>query len=79
MTVETQKISNEFATVEISVVNTSKGKRVKLRSPKLGHEILLDPLEIESLTWQDPGMFSELLSTPFGPEEGDVHMHGHDH
>lgn len=73
-----ERISNEFATVDISIVETGKGKRVKLHSPKLGHTILLDPLEVESLTWQDHSIFSEMLKTPFGPEhEEDIHGHGH--
>ena len=35
----------------------------------LGPEILLCPLELEALTWQDHDLFSRLLQTPHGPED----------
>jgi hypothetical protein len=61
------KVSNEFATVELSKVDTKNGERVRIRSPKLDYEINLDPLELESLTWQHPDVFTMFLETPFGP------------
>lgn len=61
------KVSNEFATVELSKVDTKNGERVRIRSPKLDYEIELDPLELESLTWQHPDVFTMFLETPFGP------------
>jgi len=36
--------------------------------PASGRSILLCPLELEALTWQDHGLFSRLLQTPHGPE-----------
>ncbi len=62
-------ISNEFTTVRVRKVLTRNGERLEIASPKLGHEILLDPLELECLTWQDTAFFSSLLATPYGPED----------
>jgi hypothetical protein len=62
-------ISNEFTTVRVRTVNTRNGERLEIESTKLGRSIQLDPLELESLTWWDARKFSELLETPYGPEE----------
>ena len=40
------------------------------RNPASGRSILLCPLELEALTWQDHELFSRLLRTPHGPEDG---------
>jgi hypothetical protein len=63
------ELSNEYATVELYEVRTQNGVRLELISPKLHHRIVLDPLELESLSWQEKDIFSEFLSTPFGPED----------
>ncbi|GBD13404.1 hypothetical protein HRbin24_01432 [bacterium HR24] len=60
-------IANEFATVIVRKVHTRNGVRLEIASPKLGHSIRLDPLELESLTWQTTETFSRFLETPFGP------------
>ncbi|MGH3326406.1 MAG: dihydrodiol dehydrogenase [Streptomycetales bacterium] len=62
-------LANEFSEVVVSKVGTRNGVRLRIREDKAGREILLCPLELESLTWQTPDTFSRLLSTPFGPEE----------
>jgi len=62
-------LSNEFATVELRIVDTEKGKRLEITAPKLGYRTQLDPIELESLTWQDKAVFSEFLREPFGPED----------
>ncbi len=62
-------ISNEFTTVMVRKELTRNGERLRIRSPKLGHDILVDPLELESLTWQDATLFSRLLETPYGPDD----------
>ncbi len=61
------EIANEFASVVVTKVRTRNGERIKISSPKLDREILLCPLECESLTWQTPATFSGFLATPFGP------------
>lgn len=65
---EPMVLSNEYAEVRVSKVLTRNGVRLRIQEAKGGREILLCPLELESLTWQSPEMFSRLLSTPYGPE-----------
>jgi hypothetical protein len=62
-------IGNEFADVVVSKVHTRNGMRLSIKAPKLDREILLCPLELESLTWQTPEVFTGFLATPFGPED----------
>jgi hypothetical protein len=59
-------IANEFAYVLVQKVKTRNGIRLEVSSPRLGFKILLDPLELESLTWQRKDVFSRFLETPFG-------------
>jgi hypothetical protein len=62
-------IGNEFSEVHVSMVTTRNGVRLRIRNAKSAQEILLCPLELESLTWQSPDLFTRLLATPYGPEE----------
>jgi hypothetical protein len=62
-------ITNEFTSVKVRKRYTRNGERLEIVSAKLGHAIRLDPLELESLTWQDAATFSRLLETPYGPEQ----------
>lgn len=62
-------ISNEFTSIKVRKVLTRNGQRLEIVSPRLGFRILLDPLELESLTWQTEETFSRLLETPYGPDE----------
>lgn len=61
------QIGNEFTLVQVREVQTRNGERLEISSPRLGYSIRLDPLELESLTWQPTEMFSKLLADPFGP------------
>jgi hypothetical protein len=63
------QIVNEFAQVEIQKVKTKKGERLEIRSPKLGYSIRLDAIDLESLSWQEPEKFDELLEEPYGPSD----------
>jgi hypothetical protein len=63
-------LANEFAEVHLSLVRTHNGARLRIRDPKGGRSVDLCPVELESLTWQTPEVFSGFLATPFGPEEG---------
>ena len=63
------EIANEFATVTVRRVETRNGVRLRIESPRLQRSIDLDPLELESLTWQSHDLFSRLLAHPFGPED----------
>lgn len=63
-------LANEFAEVHVSLVRTRNGVRLRIRDPKGDRSVDLCPVELESLTWQPPEVFSGFLRTPFGPEEG---------
>lgn len=63
------QIANEFTTVRVRKVRTRNGERLEIISAKMGTSVLLDPLELESLTWQTPETFSRLLEHPYGPED----------
>ena len=63
------EIANEFAAVVVTRVETRNGVRLRIESPRLGRSIDLDPLELESLTWQSHDLFTGLLAEPYGPDE----------
>jgi len=62
------ELANEYAMVTVRKVSTGNGVRLEIVSPRLGRGIRLDPVELETLTWQSHETFSEFLQTPFGPE-----------
>ena len=43
--------------------------RLRIESARLGRSIDLDPLELETLTWQTHDLFTGFLADPFGPED----------
>ena len=49
-------------------VRTRNGTRLRISVPSSGRQIMLCPLELEALAWQDHELFSALLKTPHGPE-----------
>jgi hypothetical protein len=59
-------LSNEFTTVRVRKVLTRNGERLEIEAPKSGTVIQLDPIELESLTWQEPEVFSEFQANPPG-------------
>jgi hypothetical protein len=60
-------IANEFAEVRVVRIDTRNGSRLLIESPKSGQWVSLDPLELESLTWQNTATFSAMIGNPFGP------------
>jgi hypothetical protein len=62
------RLGNEFSEVVVEPVRTRNGVRLRISVPASGHQILLCPLELEALTWQDHEFFARLLATPDGPE-----------
>ena len=62
------KLGNEFTEVVVERVQTRNGARLRISVPSSGHQILLCPLELEALTWQDHELFTSLLAKP--EEEG---------
>lgn len=62
------RVRNEFAMVELVVVNGHTGDRVVVRDVEVGTEIELDPLELEALTRVGHESFGPLIVDRF-PEE----------
>lgn len=65
------ELVNEFASVTVEEVETRNGSRLRIWSSRLQREILLCPVELEALTWQDHDLFTSFLAQPFGPEDAD--------
>ena len=63
------EVANEFAAVTVTRVETRNGVRLRIESARLQRAIDLDPLELESLTWQSHNLFTGFLAEPFGPED----------
>ncbi|SDW57930.1 hypothetical protein [Paenibacillus sp. CF384] len=61
------RIANEFASVTVRKIRTRNGERLEIVSNGLGLQVSLDPLSLESLTWQHADMYSSLLQTPLEP------------
>ena len=66
---EPVELANEFASVTVTVMDTRHGVRLRIESPRRGRAIDLDPLELETLTWQTHDLFSALLADPYGPAD----------
>lgn len=66
MTGDPIRLGNEFTEVVVERVQTRNGARLRIFVPSSGRSILLCPLELEALTWQDHGLFSRLLAAPPG-------------
>lgn len=64
---EPLRIANEFSEIVVTRVETRNGTRLLIDSPKSGQWIALDPLELESLTWQTVHTFSAMISSPYEP------------
>ena len=63
------RLGNEFTEVVVERVRTRNGARLRISVPSSGRQIMLCPLELEALTWQDHELFTALLQTPNGPED----------
>lgn len=63
------RLANEFTEVVVERVRTRNGTRLRISVPSSGRQIMLCPLELEALAWQDHELFSALLKTPHGPED----------
>jgi len=61
------ELGDERAVVHVQPVRTRNGMRLKIRSPRLRHEVRLDPIALESLTWQGPETFRRLREDPDRP------------
>lgn len=64
------EISNKNAVVLVRKVRTRNGVRLEIYSPETDRRVYLDPLLIESLSWQTAETFSDTLQDP--PENSDT-------
>ncbi|MFF4806345.1 dihydrodiol dehydrogenase [Streptomyces sp. NPDC001351] len=60
------QVSNEFADVRVRKVHTRNGERLEIHAHRRGYRILLDAVELESLTWQTAETFSGFLRGSVG-------------
>ncbi|AII10985.1 hypothetical protein [Rhodococcus opacus] len=60
-------IANEFAEVMVRKVETRNGVRLLIQSAKSGQWVSVDPLELESLTWQNEKTFAAMVGNMFAP------------
>ena len=58
------EISNKNAVVLVRKVRTRNGVRLEIYSPETDRRVYLDPLLIESLSWQTAETFSDTLQDP---------------
>lgn len=63
-------IGNEFSVVNVRKVMTRNGERLELTVPKREYRILLDAMQLEIISAQNPEKFSELFSRQLGSDEG---------
>jgi len=61
---EYTEISNASATARLRKVRTGNGVRLEIHSPETEKRVYLDPLNIESLSWQTPETFASTLEAP---------------
>jgi hypothetical protein len=67
------EISNKNAVVLVRKVRTRNGVRLEVYSPETDRRVYLDPLLIESLSWQTAETFSDTLQDPpENPHTGEV-------
>lgn len=60
-------IANEFADVVVRRVRTRNGVRLEIFSPRRGTRVLLDAVELDCLSYQQPEAFTAMLErTPGG-------------
>lgn len=60
-------LSDERATVELRRADTRNGMRLEINPPRLRRSIRLDPVALESLTWQTPETLSAFLEARRAP------------
>jgi hypothetical protein len=61
---EYTEISNDAAIARVRKVRTGNGVRLEIHAPEKDRRVYLDPLNIESLSWQTPQTFTDTLEDP---------------
>lgn len=62
-------IANEFTGVRVRKVITRHGERLELSTPKFGHRVLLDAMQLEIISTLTPEKFNELFARNLGSYE----------
>lgn len=62
-------IGNEFTGVQVRKVWTRQGERLELTVPRTGRRILLDAMQLEIITAQEPSRFTELFAVQLDANE----------
>jgi hypothetical protein len=55
-------IANEFADVVVRKVETRNGMRLDIWSPRRGSRVQLDAVALDCLSYQEPGLISQLIA-----------------
>jgi hypothetical protein len=66
-------LASEFASVSVAIDTTGNGPRLRITNQQNGAAILLDPLELASLTWLDHerlGPFLDPSQTGWSSNQG---------
>ncbi|MBN9747995.1 hypothetical protein DMP23_44105 [Amycolatopsis sp. A1MSW2902] len=63
-------IANEFTGVRVQKVRTRNGERLEVTTPKHGHRVLLDAMQLEIISTLTPEAFTELIARRLGSHEG---------
>ncbi len=62
-------IANEFTGVRVRKVITRNGERLEFSTPKFGHRVLLDAMQLEIISTLTPEKFNELFARNLGSYE----------
>lgn len=62
-------IANEFTGTLVRKVSTRNGERLEVSTPRFGHRVLLDAMQLEIISTLTPEKFSELFSRNLGSYE----------
>jgi hypothetical protein len=65
-------IANEFTGVKVRKVITRNGERLEISTPKIGHRVLLDAMQLEIISTLTPAKFNELFARNLGSYEEPV-------
>jgi hypothetical protein len=68
--VRTERFAHDGAEVVLSKIRTPNGMRLEIVYPESGDAIRLDALELESLSWQEPGTIRSLAGSDPTATEG---------
>ena len=73
MTIEERiQIANEFTTIHVRKIRTKNGEMLEIESHKSDAKIILDAMQLESLTLLKPEHFSKFFEIHFGVDNSSI-------